>query len=151
MLKGEAKTAYMREYMRRKRAGLKPATATPRAHQEAPSQELAEARREIEALRRQQATKAAPASSHELAVALGEIALLRQQVRVLKAELAAKPKPAKPERKPLDPDSEAARQIKGLKMRVSTLTRQLRSKDHREIMALAADAPFTLRGSSRRL
>ena len=49
--------------------------------------ELMKVKLENDRLREQLAAKAAPASS-------GEIALLRQQVKVLKAEIAAKPKPA---------------------------------------------------------
>ena len=76
-------------------------------------QKLAQARAEIARLRKvagakaepltdatrrklegeQLAAKSAPASS-------GEIALLRQQVKVLQAEIAAKPKPAKPAPQP---------------------------------------------------
>ena len=55
--------------------------------------ELMKVKLENDRLREQLAAKSAPASS-------GEIALLRQQVKVLQAEIAAKPKPAKPAPQP---------------------------------------------------
>ena len=55
--------------------------------------ELMKVKLENDRLREQLAAKSAPASS-------GEIALLREQVKVLKAEIAAKPKPAKPAPQP---------------------------------------------------
>ena len=55
--------------------------------------ELIKVKLENDRLREQLAAKSAPASS-------GEIALLRQQVKVLKAEIAAKPKSAKPAPQP---------------------------------------------------
>jgi hypothetical protein len=55
--------------------------------------ELMKVKLENDRLREQLSAKAAPASS-------GEIALLRQQVKVLTAEIAAKPKPAKPASQP---------------------------------------------------
>ena len=55
--------------------------------------ELIKVKLENDRLREQLAAKSAPASS-------GEIALLRQQVKVLQAEIAAKPKPAKPAPQP---------------------------------------------------
>ena len=55
--------------------------------------ELMKVKLENDRLREQLAAKSAPASS-------GEIALLRQQVKVLKAEIAAKPKSAKPAPQP---------------------------------------------------
>ena len=55
--------------------------------------ELMKVKLENDRLREQLATKSAPASS-------GEIALLRQQVKVLQAEIAAKPKPSKPAPQP---------------------------------------------------
>ena len=61
--------------------------------------ELIKVKLENDRLREQLAAESAPASS-------GEIALLRQQVKVLQAEIAAKPKPAKPAPQPRDPDSE---------------------------------------------
>ena len=56
--------------------------------------ELMKVKLENDRLREQLATKSAPASS-------GEISLLRQQVKALQAEIAAKPKPAKPAPQPL--------------------------------------------------
>ena len=55
--------------------------------------ELMKVKLENDRLREQLAAKSATASS-------GEIALLRQQVKVLQAEIAAKPKPAKPAPQP---------------------------------------------------
>ena len=55
--------------------------------------ELIKVKLENDRLREQLAAESAPASS-------GEIALLRQQVKVLQAEIAAKPKPAKPAPQP---------------------------------------------------
>ena len=55
--------------------------------------ELIKVKLENDRLREQLAARSAPASS-------GEIALLRQQVKVLKAEIAAKPKSAKPAPQP---------------------------------------------------
>ena len=55
--------------------------------------ELIKVKLENDRLREQLTAKSAPASS-------GEIALLRQQVKVLQAEIAAKPKPAKPAPQP---------------------------------------------------
>ena len=69
----------------RKVAGAKvePLTDATRRKLEA---ELIKVKLENDRLREQLAAKSAPASS-------GEIALLRQQVKVLQAEIAAKPKP----------------------------------------------------------
>ena len=55
--------------------------------------ELMKVKQENDRLREQLAAKSAPASS-------GEIALLRQQVKVLQAEIATKPKSAKPAPQP---------------------------------------------------
>ena len=76
----------------RKVAGAKaePLTAATRRKLEG---ELIKVKLENDRLREQLAAKSAPASS-------GEIALLRQQVKVLQAEIAAKPKPAKPAPQP---------------------------------------------------
>ena len=89
--------------------------------------ELAEAQAENDLLRDRirELEQAAPAEVR------GEIALLRQQVRVLKAQIAAGPKAAKaaktakPVRPQLDPASEAALQIERLKAKNQSLQAQV--------------------------
>ena len=95
----------LRRFRERKRQERGPTDPSPAAVIDA-------LRKENAALRRQQAAKPAPAQDDELIDARAEIAR-----RARRDRKAAKP--------PLDPDSEAARQIKGLKTRVQTLTRQL--------------------------
>lgn len=111
----------LRRFRERKRQERGPTDPSPAAVIDA-------LRKENAALRRQQAAKPAPAQDDELIDARAEIERLRQIIHDYRyrlderREAAAKRKAAKP---PLDPDSEAARQIKGLKTRVQTLTRQL--------------------------
>ena len=76
----------------RKVAGAKAEPLTDAARRKLEG-ELMKVKLENDRLREQLAAKSAPASS-------GEIALLRQQVKVLQAEIAAKPKPAKPAPQP---------------------------------------------------
>jgi hypothetical protein len=91
------------------------------------------------------AAKAAPAATRELAMARGENMLLRQQIKVLKAELAAKPKPPKPAPPPLDPDSEVApaedgRQPSGNTERSARRVQQADGKQgHDELLDILTD------------
>ena len=96
---------------------------------------LHEALHTIDQLREQLAAAIRPASAEELKLARNEISMLQFANRELKREIAAGPKPPKPVKPPLDPESEATRQIKGLKTRVSNLTERLKRRDHELVMA----------------
>ena len=134
MLKGDAKTAYQREYMRRRRAGLKTepkAKAAPASP--ARDAEIERLRAEVEELRK---AKAAPAPSHELAEARAEIKRLQAELHKAALDFTKlQGKIAKPP--PLDPESEFARQIDAQKKKYKALEQ----KNHKLVVMLKAMVP----------
>jgi hypothetical protein len=115
--------------------------------------ELLKVRMENDELREKLAAalKAAPPSALELKMARNENDMLRMAMRAMKSEIAAGPKPPKPPKPQLDPESEAARQIKGLVTKNRNLNRKLQMMADRLAQAGYEDggiegAAFSVRG-----
>jgi hypothetical protein len=106
----------------------KPVTKPASPSYDALVQELAAVNAKLEAALAAKPAKAAPASAsvqEELLMEQRENSMLQKRVHDLEKALAAKPKPKSEPKPPLDPDSEAARQIKSLKTRVKNLQGEL--------------------------
>jgi hypothetical protein len=117
MLKGEAKTAYQREYMRRRRAGLKtepkPAASDEREKLASAYAEIERLTKALDAATRQQPSQAAPPPAEaraEIERLQAELRNERDQVAKLAVEIAKlKMKIFKP---PPDSESEATKALK---------------------------------------